>query len=163
MSKEEEVLIEQLFPCSNMNKEDRNFYLNLIINSKELTDSIYNYTSASPTKYDLVFLTLQNEGSIVRFNGAISNGEENKMYYGVILNKDDKYYIHSNFYRLFDLVFGSEKEYSSTDQFTFKKNKVERRTIYKNNKSFKAYVNLKSDEEMENYLRSKIGNTRKRR
>ena len=63
MTNEEEVILEQYFRSQNLDKQNRDFYLNLILNSKELTESEFNYTSTSPSKYDLVFISLNNEFS----------------------------------------------------------------------------------------------------
>ena len=73
MTREEEILVEQLFRSYNMDSEMRNFYLNLLLHSKELTDSDYNLKVTSPSRYDLVFMSLYNEGCMVKFDGAISN------------------------------------------------------------------------------------------
>ena len=58
MTHYEEIILEQYFRSQNLDKEGRDFYLNLFLNSKELTDSIFNFTNSSPSQYDLVFLSL---------------------------------------------------------------------------------------------------------
>ena len=162
MTNEEEVILEQYFRSQNLDKQNRDFYLNLILNSKELTESEFNYTSTSPSKYDLVFISLNNEGSIVRFDGAVSNGEENKLFYGAILRKGNKYVICADFYRLFDLIFGDDKEYRIVEEFKFKEDSVLRRTTYGDKRYFESDITLKTPEEMEEYYKGKIGVARKR-
>lgn len=162
MTSEEEVLIEQYFPFFNMDEKNRTFYLNLLLNSKDLTDSEYNFKKSSPSNYDLVFMSFKNEGSVVKFDGAISNGEENKLMYGAIIKKGEKFYVFSNVYRLFELIFGDDKEYVVVDEFTFKDDKVFRRSAYNGKKGIKKEIKLKTPEEMTEYYQRKIGKTRNR-
>jgi len=163
MTNEDKILVEQYFPAQNLDENDRNFYLNLLLHSKELTSSDYNFRDSSPSNYDFVFMSLNDEGSIVRFDGAITNGEENKLMYGAILRRGEKYYIFSDVYRLFELVFGDDKEYRVTDEFSFKDGSVTRKSSYGTASSTVSKVTLKTDEEMEEYLQGKIGSRKKGR
>jgi hypothetical protein len=64
---------------------------------------------------------------------------------------------------LFELAFDDEKEYSVTDEFRFKDERVMRRTKYERGSDFyESDIILKTDDEMESYLRSKIGPIMKR-
>ena len=157
MTNEEEIILEQYFPSINLDKEGRDFYLNLILNSKELTDSKYNFKETSTSSYEIVFMHLKNEGSIVRFDGAITNGEESKLINGAIIEKGNKHYVFSNVYRLFELVTGNDKEYKVTDEFKEKDGRITRRTIYESGEYFEADITLKTPEEMEEYYKGKIG------
>ncbi len=157
MTHEEEVLLEQYYQYINMDKTSRNFYINLILNSKELTNSEFNLRSDSPSSYDLVILRLNNEGCIVTFECAISNGEENKFINGIISRKRNNYSIYMFVHRLNDLVSTSLKDYHVTDKFVFNNNTVLRKSSYSNQKYFETNIVLKTDEEMESYYRSKIG------
>ena len=158
MTHYEEIILEQYFRSQNLDKEGRDFYLNLFLNSKELTDSIFNFTKSSPSQYDLVFLSLNNEGSIVKFDGSVTNGEENKLIYGFITRRGNKYIIHADFYRLHELIFGHDKEYSMVESFTFgDDDKVTRRTTYGDKRHFKSEIQLKTDEDMEEYYKGKVG------
>ncbi len=157
MTNEESILVEQLFPALNMDEKSRNFFLNLLLNSIELKNSKYVYRDSSPKEFDMVFMHLNDEGSIIRFDGAISNGEENKMVYGTVEIRDGKYFVTSNVYRLFELVFGDDKEYRVYDEYEVKDGKTFRTSSYNGIWPKTEEITLKSDEEMEEYLLLKVG------
>ncbi len=161
MTSEEEVLLEQFFSYRNMDKTSRNFYINLILNLKELTDSEFNQKN-SPSTYDLVYLNLNNEGRTIRFEGASSNGIENRSINGYILKEKNGYIIYSDIYRFIDSESDEDKMFHVTDEFIFKDNEVLRKSSYKNGKEFASHIKLRSDEEMESYFKSKIGMQMKR-
>ena len=156
MSDEEEVLLEQYYINKGLNKNERDFYINLLLNSKELTESEFNYSSQSSSKYDLVFITLENKGHYVTFYGAISNGEENKIIDGSIIKRGNKFLVINNIYRLFELLSDDEKEYNVVDIFRFKNGQLKRNTKYADERVFDADIELKTQEEMIDYYRSKI-------
>jgi hypothetical protein len=162
MTNSEEILIEQYFPYMNMEKEQRDFYINLLLNSKEVTDSEFNLNSYSSPQYDLVFISLKNDGKLIRFDGAISNGEENKLIEGAIIRRGNKYFVFSNLFRLFELVHDDKKEYDVIDEFRFKDGGVLRKTTYSDKRYFESTVTLKSSDELEEYYRKKIGMTKER-
>ena len=156
MTYDQEILLEQYFPYTNMDEQDRTFYLNLLLSSQELSSSDYNLSETSPSRYDIVCMTLNNEGVMVRFNGAISNGEENKLIDGIIFKRRSGYCIFSNVYRLSEKVF-ENKEYRTIDEFSFKDEIVKRKSAY--NEMFKkpVVIQLKTPGEMEEFYQSKLG------
>lgn len=162
MTSEEEVLLEQYYSYKNMDIKTRDFCINLILNSKELTDSEYNYSLSSSSKYDLVFITLSNENGLIKFDGAISNGIENKIIYGSIAKKRNKYYVDNNVYRMFELVIPGDRDYRVTDEFKIKDGVVVRKSLYDDGRYFETNIELNSDEEMELFYRNKIGKVMKR-
>ena len=164
MTENEEIQLEQLFSYKNMNKNERDFYINLILNSKELTESEYNYNKNSSPIYDLVFLALENKGNYAVFYGAVSNGEENKVIEGSIVKKGKRFFVINNFYRLFELINEEEdvKEYNVVDEFAFNSKRLKRKTMYGDKKLYETDISLKTKEELEDYYKSKIKDKKER-
>lgn len=162
MTSDEEVLVEQYFKCKNMDETSRNFFINLILNSKELTDSEFNISVNSNSSYDLVYLTLKNERDYISFSGAISNKEENKVISGAILIEGNNYCIYTDVHRFVETLSDRDKDYHVTDEFIFDGSSVLRKSTYNNQKYYETNITLKTDEEMESYYKNKIGTQMKR-
>ena len=156
MTDNEEVLLEQLFGSRNINKSQRDFYINLILHSKELQDSEFGCDESSPREYDLVFLSLVGEGKKVSFNGAISNGVENKWITGHVISTKRKHLLKTSVDRLSEMVPDSEKSYDYFEIFEFDKDDIKRTTTYSDGRVSTSKITMKTFNEMEEYYRGKI-------
>ena len=157
MTYEDEILLEQHFGYRNMDKSERNFYINLIMHTKDVSDSEIYITNNDLSSYDLLFLNLSKENGAVRFDGAVSNEYSNKLIYGIIIKKGNKYFVNTNVYICNDIVYDEDerKEYTVSDEFAFKNDRIIRRSRYQDSLYYEAEVEFLSDEEMENYLQDK--------
>ncbi len=158
MECDDEILLEQYFPYRNMTIDERNLCINLLLNTKDISDSeIYIRDYASPV-YDILFMNLnKNEMGAVRFDGATYSDYENRLVSGYIVRSGNKYLIKTDVYRFNDVLQEEEKEYSVTDEFVFKNGKVYRRSRYSEGCDyFESEVRLLNDLELDEYLESKI-------
>ncbi len=130
---EEEILLEQYFPYENMDLEERDYYLNLLLHTKDIGDS--DTLEKNPT-FDIVTMSLKKTPDYITFNGAVANNEENRLVDGIIVKKGNSYTIISNIYRFNEFLDDEDKDYSVTDKFTFKGDKLYRKTIYRSGKYF---------------------------
>lgn len=153
----DKVLLEQNFISKNMEENERNFYINLLLHSKDVCDSDIYINKHGLSHYELSFLNLENMNGLVRFEGVTYNEYENRMISGVIFRRLNKYFIKTNVYRCNDFLLDDDNEYSVYDEFIFKDSKVFRRSRYEHESSFcESEVILLSDEEMESYLQDKV-------
>lgn len=157
MTNNDEIIFEQYFPSFNMSIEERNFFINLLLNSKELEDSAVSINDNAACSYYLTFLKLAKDGNNVIFDGIITNDSENRMISGTILKLASKLAIYMNVYRCSDVVEEEDKEYSVSEQFVFKPNKVLRRTYYPDERYFESEVetDLFDPTEVEEFIQNK--------
>lgn len=155
MNYKDEIFFEQYFPYQNMNRDDRNFYINLILHTKDVSESEILLNDNSSSKYDLLFLNLSRESyDRVRFDGGISNENENRMIYGDIIKAGNKYFVKTFVYRFNDSLLDDNKEYYVTDEFVFKNDRVYRRSKYIK-EYYESEIDLFGEMELEEYLENK--------
>ena len=161
MTYEDQILTEQNFPYKNLKYDERSFYLNLILNSKELCDSELSLNDKSSSKYELVCLALDNQGSSVKFDGCIANEDERRMIYGYITRLSlNKYRVHMTVYRLCDIIFeDDDKEYTVDETFKFKDKSVVRCSTYENRPYYETEIDFDEDE-AEKFLQNKANKMR---
>ena len=161
MNYKDEIVFEQYFSYINMNKDMRNFYINLLLHTKDIEESEVRLNNTSECKYDLLFLHLNREAfNEIRFDGAVSNSSENRMIFGNIVRVRNKYYVKTNVYRFSDFLTDDNKEYSVLDEFVFKDDKVTRKSRYDrtlspstyNSDFFEAEIELLDDLQLDDYL-----------
>lgn len=153
---EEEILLEQYFPYQNMELEERDYYLNLLLNTKDISDSDILKNEDSKSSFEIVTMSLKKTPEFITFNGAIANEEETRMVDGIIIKKGNSYAVISNVYRLNELLEEDEKDYSITDKFTFKGNKLYRKSAYASGRYFEAEFDAFTLDDVENLKRTKI-------
>ncbi len=151
----DEILLEQNFPYRNMEKEDRNFYINLLLHTKDVCDSDIYINKNGLSNYDLLFLNLVKTNGIVRFDGATYNEYESRLISGYIIRKGNKYFIETNVYRCNDVIDDDDKEYSAYDEFIFKDSRIIRKSRYDSSTYSEAEIELLCDDELESYLQGK--------
>ena len=156
MSNTDEILMEQYFRYINMNRNKRNFFLNLIMITKDICDSDVMTNSHDISSYDILFLNFINNNGVIVFDGGATNGYTNKLIHGSIVQRANKFCVSTNVYICNDFILDyDKKEYHVTDEFVFKDNKVVRRSRYDDGVYSESEVSLLSNEEMENYLQTK--------
>ncbi|NLC48011.1 MAG: hypothetical protein GX758_01445 [Tenericutes bacterium] len=131
MTYEENIIFEQYFQYKNLTSEEGDYYLDILRHIKDICDSDIRVSSEGSSVFDIVFMSIIKESNgKVTFNGAVSNGEENKCVDGLIEKIKNKTYVMTEVYRLHPSLEDEEKIYSTVDYFSFTSNKVNRRSEY---------------------------------
>ena len=157
MTYEENIIFEQYFQYKNLTSEEGDYYLDILRHIKDICDSDIRVSSEGSSIFDMVFMSIIKESNgKVTFNGAVSNGEENKCIDGLIEKIKNKTYVMTEVYRLHPSLDGEEKKYSTVDYFSFSSNSVKRKSCYSNNR--KSEVTLKPFDmnSLEEYKISKV-------
>ena len=156
MNNFDEILLEEYFPYSNMNINERSFYINLLLNTKDICDSEVSINSKSSCEYDLLYLNLKkNQNQFVSFDGVIANDSENRMINGQIVRSGNKFIVVTNVYRCNDCINEENKEYTVIDEFVSKSDRIIRKTRYDNG-YYEAEIDLYTEMELEEYLQRKL-------
>ena len=157
-----QILSEQLYPYSNLTLEERNFYLNLLLHTKEISDSQNNVSDNSKTNYDIEYLNLScflknknKENALIDFEGTITNRDENRIIRGTIFKHKHKYTVNTSFYRTSGYIDEDECDFKVIDEFDLTKGKVTRQAIYRD-KVFEDIISLAPRSEVEEYIIKKV-------
>ncbi len=147
-----DVLIdEQKFPYMNMTLEERNYYLNILRNCKDICDSDNKIDNQG--KCELLRLMLKKENDIVRVEGFLTIGSnlkhENRCISADMYLSKDNIIVDMNIIRLSDSC--EHKVYTVLDEFTLKDNVLKRRSQY--NYDMKSLYNDIENEDMKGRLR----------
>lgn len=153
---EEEIILEQYFPYHNMDLEERDYYLNLLLHTKDISDSAVLISEDSKSTFEIVNMVLKKAPEFITFNGAITNGEENRWIDGIIIKKGNSYAVISNVYRFAEFLREDDRDYSVTDKFTFKGDMLYRKTGYASGKYFESEFDTYSLDPVEELLKSKL-------
>lgn len=134
MNRYEVLLDEQRFPYENMTLEERNCYLNIIRNCKDICDSENKVDGVNNCK--LVELHLKKKLNKVSFNGSLMIGtgkqRENRCIEGELFLQNKNIIIVD--YKIIRLNTNDEhKEYRVLDEFKIQKDIVKRRSQYNYN------------------------------
>ena len=162
MNYEDEILLEQYFTSKKLNRDQRNFCINILLHTKDVSSSEVLLNSKSSCKYDLLFLNLSKEEGYVKFDGAVDNNDENRMIYGQIVTRGNKVFVQTNIYRCSDIVLDENKEYVVIDEFVFKDDRVIRKSRY-DNSYCEDEVELYTEMQIEEYLEDKCNQIRLKR
>ena len=144
------------------------FYFQMLRQTKDFSDSKHTLNDGDCTKFEMVFMNLGKDGDNITFNGAVSNGVENRCVNGVIKQKGKRYYVLSQVYRMHELVLEDIKEYYVYDTFKRIKDRLYQETIYDESLSYRKshddeYVFKRKIEEfdMESFaeFRTMVGKT----
>lgn len=130
MNKKAKILLdEQKFPCFDMTKEERNMYLNIIRNCKDICDSENKVGTHSKCK--MIQMVLRKKGNAVTFNGILSLGEDNKFenrcVNGELYVDNNMILVYMNVERFKNI---DQREYSVVDEFKLQNNILTRKTRY---------------------------------
>ena len=157
---EDEILLEQYFQSNNMSKDARNLCLYFIDKSKELDGSIN--TANVGRKYDIVNMNLSRCDKTITFSGFISNGEENKYLDGKINKVNDGYYLNCNVYRLYEYLDDDERDYTYSEVFESKSDKLFRCTFYNDGRVFREKLDAFDIADVDFYIDEKVRLIRKK-
>lgn len=157
---EDEILLEQYFQTKNMSVDARNLCLYFIDKSKELDGSIN--TGNVGRKYDIVNMSFNRIDNTINFSGFISNGEENKYLDGKINKVNDGYFLHCNVYRLYEYLDDDERDYTYSEVFELKSDKIFRCTFYNDGKVFREIFDAFDICDVDYYMDEKIRSIRKK-
>lgn len=151
----DEIIFEQYFQYQNLTIDERNFLINLFLNSKDISDSEIRVNDNCPVKYDIDFLSLRKDGNIIKYEAIVSNKSETRMLHGFFRKHCNRYILYSEVYRCCDFIDDESKEYIVVDDFVFKNDNVYRRSNYCNGRYFEAEIELLNDIDLEEYIQSK--------
>lgn len=135
------VLDEQRFPYEGMSREERNHYLNIIKNCKDISDSENKVDNKS--KCEIVQLCFRRKDSIVNVNGSLSIGSENRCIDADIFFFKDSIVVNMLITRL--RVQVEPKEYRVLDEFKLDNDILKRRSQYNYNMT-SIFDNIENEE-----------------
>lgn len=130
LSDDEEILLEQHITYNHMSKDERDFCMNLIINTKDISDSEVVFNNNSNSHFDIINMNIVKKGYDVLFNGNIANNNEFRCIDGRIIRIGNKYCVKTNVYRLHEMLEEDEKDYSTEDIFEIKDDHIIRKSGY---------------------------------
>lgn len=161
MTREDRILYEIYFGYQGLSDEEGDYYIDIIRHTKEVTDSEFNVGNPETIAYDIITMSLKKlENGEVSFNGAISNGNENKCLEGVIKKIGNRVFVTSELLSLHPEV-ENRKPYDVTDYFTFKGSQVLRKTSYTDGKYVETIMEPFNKEDLESYIQSKADHMKK--
>lgn len=148
-SKLDVILDEQKFPYLGMTKEERNYYINIIKNCKDICDTENKVDNIS--KCEIITLQFEKNNDVVKFDGALTIGEgkENRYIVGQIFLNKDKIRVDMEISRL--TVKCKNKVYRVFDEFTLENGVLKRSSLY--NYNFKKICDEINNEEMKGKLK----------
>lgn len=151
MNKYDVILDEQIFPYEGMTLEERNYYLNIIKNCKDICDTENKVDNVS--NCELVELHLKKKDDIVSFNGSLTIGTNKKREYRTI---EGELFLLKNSvvvdYEIIRLCIQEEpKKYRVLDEFKIEKDILKRKSMY--NYNMKSIYEIVENEEMKGKLR----------
>lgn len=148
MINEEIILDEQKFPYIYMSLEERNQYLNIIRNCKDICDSENKVNDIS--KCEIIGMRLIKEDNDIIFNGMLKIGNENRTIEGRIFFDKNRIFVDSLITRV-----GMETEhkiYTVLDEFKLEDTKIIRRSQYNYNMK-SIYDIIDNDDDMKGRLK----------
>ena len=134
------LLDERKFPCENMSKDERNYYLNILRNCKDVCDSENKVNGIC--KCEILETRLVKKEEFITFNGLMTISGENRSMSGLIFVKDDSILVDMQVTRYFN---EGHKSYSTLDEFKLEDNKLIRRSQYNYNMD-SIVVEIKNEE-----------------
>lgn len=125
-----EILKEQAFPHIRMSLEERNFYLSLIRNCKDICDTRNRISGTG--RCNIIELKFEKTGDMVRINGVLTIGSdsvhENRCISGFIYRENSSIIVEMNVVRL--CSSDKIKEYSVIDKFYLDNEILKRESKY---------------------------------
>lgn len=148
MNRKQLILDEQYFPYYNMTLEERNFYLKLLRNCKDICSTEQKVNNQDKCEIVEMSLKKNDENDIYAQGSLIINGEV-RCIDADIFKDDKKIFIDMHVTRLCNE--SSKKEYRVLDIFEIQSNKLKRTSEY--NYDMKKNINELSDEEIKERLK----------
>lgn len=141
------ILDEQKFPYEGMSLEERNYYLNIIKNCKDISDTENKVGKIS--KCEILRLYFKKQDGIVNINGSLCIGNENRCINADIFFEKDSIVVDMLITRL--CVQTEHKEYRVLDEFKLENDILKRRSQY--NYNMKSIFDNIENEEMKGRLK----------
>lgn len=148
MNRKQLILDEQYFPYYNMTLEERNFYLKLLRNCKDICSTEQKVNNQDKCEIVEMSLRKNDENDIYAQGSLIINGEV-RCIDADIFKDDKKIFVDMHVTRLCNE--SSKKEYRVLDIFEIQSNKLKRTSEY--NYDMKKNTNELSDEEIKERLK----------
>ncbi len=148
MNRKQLILDEKYFPYYNMTLEERNFYLKLLRNCKDICSTEQKVNNQDKCEIVEMSLRKNNENDIYAQGSLIINGEV-RCIDADIFKDDKKIFVDMHVTRLCNE--SSKKEYRVLDIFEIQSNKLKRTSEY--NYDMKKNTNELSDEEIKERLK----------
>lgn len=139
LTPEESYVFHYYVSCEcGISVEEKRFYIQMLRQTQDFMDSKQDLLLNGPTSFKIIFMHFKNdeEGNIL-FNGAISNGEENRCVDGVIKHKGKRYYVLNHVHRLGEDFPEWMKEYYVYDTFKTIEDRWYQETIYDNSLEYR--------------------------
>ena len=148
MNRKQLILDEQYFPYYNMTLEERNFYLKLLRNCKDICSTEQKVNNQDKCEIVEMSLRKNDENDIYAQGSLIINGEV-RCIDADIFKDDKKIFVDMHVTRLCNE--SSKKEYRVLDIFEIQSNKLKRTSEY--NYDMKKDTNELSDKEIKESLK----------
>lgn len=148
MNRKQLILDEQYFPYYNMTLEERDFYLKLLRNCKDVCSTEQKVNNQDKCEIVEMSLKKNDENDIYAQGSLIINGEV-RCIDADIFKDDKKIFVDMHVTRLCNE--SSKKEYRVLDIFEIQSNKLKRTSEY--NYDMKKNINELSDEEIKERLK----------
>ncbi len=148
MNRKQLILDEQYFPYYNMTLEERNFYLKLLRNCKDICSTEQKVNNQDKCEIVEMSLKKNDENDIYAQGSLIINGEV-RCIDADIFKDDKKIFVDMHVTRLCNE--SSKKEYRVLDIFEIQSNKLKRTSEY--NYDMKKNINELRDEEIKERLK----------
>lgn len=140
------VTYDENFPCENMTKQERSYYLSILRNCKDICDSDNKVDNIG--KCEILKMRLVKKDNVVTTNGVMSIGRESRAISAIIFQEKDSIVVDMQITRYFD---EGHKVYTVLDEFSIVDNKLVRKSTY-NYDMISKYDEI-SDEEMKGRLK----------
>lgn len=148
MNRKQLILDEQYFPYYNMTLEERNFYLKLLRNCKDICSTEQKVNNQDKCEIVEMSLRKNDENDIYAQGSLIINGEV-RCIDADIFKDDKKIFVDMHVTRLCNE--SSKKEYRVLDIFEIQSNKLKRTSEY--NYDMKKNTNELNDKEIKERLK----------
>lgn len=161
MVQSNEKIFQELFKSKGLSKRQRDFYLNVIRNSKEMNDSIVD-----PTDFSLFNASLLSKnvfGTKVVFSAVLTSEEGERFISGIIsvFGKTIKL-VDVDVMRIGMPIESDDFIYTFNETFEAKENVYERTTTYSNSDTItKTYIPFFNEAEMEAFKGTQINRIKK--
>jgi len=135
------ILDEQLFPYEGMSLEERNYYLNIIRNCKDICDTENQVNNQS--RCEIVEMKFKKDKNIINANGSVHIGNENRCINSDIYIRENSIIVDMEVIRLCVNVL--HKQYRVIDEFKLENDILKRRSRY-NYKAKGVFENIENEE-----------------
>lgn len=160
----DKMMFELNFSGVNLTEDEMDFYLQILLHSKEIMESEVTMHASKP-QFDIVTMSLRKDSDgTVLVNGAIANDAENKWIEGRISKKINNIYSVFEISRLHPSIPAESrmKNYIVAENFNFKDPEhVKRCSLYENGSYFESFLEPFNDRELESFKLSKINKMKK--